>query len=336
VSLGFPILIGDIGGTNARFQLLENSEAAPHNFPHVKTRDHKTIIDAINETALKRAETVPKTIILAAAGPITPRGLNLTNCHWSIEPGGLLKTTNAQKIILFNDFDAQALALPTFKADDLKTIGNAKIDASHQKSTKVVLGPGTGLGVAGLLWAGDKWAPIGGEGGHVDLGPCTQREQFIWEHLDRFEGRVSAESILCGSGLLNLYKAICKTDGVIPDLTTPSEVSSKAVAATNDQALEALNIFCVNLGRLAGNLALTTMARGGVYLGGGIATKILPFLEKSGFRQAFEDKAPHSELIASIPTHVVTSELPALAGLSYFAQRPENFAIALSSKSWSA
>jgi len=334
LSNNFPILIGDIGGTNARFRVLKDHDSLPVDFPHTKTKDYASIDEAIVDVVLKEGGVQPRTVMLAAAGPITPDGLDLTNCHWNIKPTKQFDSIGVTKVILFNDFDAQAMALPHFSSDQLETIGDAKLNDEQSVQTKAVLGPGTGLGVAALLRAGDQWVTMGGEGGHVDLGPRSAREADIWENLERFEGRVSAESIICGSGLLNLFNAICKTDSVPTKLSTPSEVSASGMESSNPQAVEALEIFCATLGRVAGDLALTTMAKGGVYLGGGIAAKILPFIAASGFRAAFEDKAHHSELLKAIPTHVVTAEVAALDGLAAFAREPELYSISLSHRMW--
>ena len=330
----FPVLIGDIGGTNARFRLLHENGSA-ENFDPFETADHATISGAITAAIYPQCSELPKTIILAAAGPITQHGLKLTNCAWNIEPDTLLPETGVEQLILFNDFDAQALALPGFSANDVTMVGPKSNDWSR-KATKAVLGPGTGLGVAGLIWADERWVPLGGEGGHVDLGPRTKREEQIWVHLDRFEGRVSAESILSGGGLLNAYRALCLVDSAEAVFSAPAEVSVAALAETNSQAVEALSLFCACLGRVAGDLALTTMAKGGVFIGGGITSRILPFLEKSAFRHEFEDKAPHRKILASIPTCVVTTSLPALDGLTAYARAPETYLITREGRSWQA
>ena len=330
----FPVLIGDIGGTNARFQILPDADEKVVDYPHVKTENFDTIDDAIVEAVLEAKGIFPKSVILAAAGPITAKGLNLTNCHWNIIPNRLLDRIGASELVLFNDFDAQALALPHFSADQLVTVGDGNFDEHQESMTKAVLGPGTGLGVAALLRANDQWVPMGGEGGHVDLGPRNKREEQIWGNLDRFDGRVSAESILCGAGIRNAYQAICQIDGLQTSLTLPEDISAAAMTNADPSAKEALELFCTMLGRVAGDLALTTMAKGGIYVAGGIVAKILPFLQQSGFRQAFEDKAPHSKLLTSISTHVVTTSVPALTGLAAFAKNSDLYSVSLANRKW--
>ena len=329
----FPALIGDIGGTNARFQIVRDAAGKLEHFEPVQTADFVSLEDAVAGSVLANTKTTPKSAFIAAAGPITAEGLNLTNCHWTIRPGDVLSHGPLQQLVLLNDFEAQALSLPFLTPDDVSVLGEQH-EWKMTDETKVVLGPGTGLGVALLVKAGGRWIPVAGEGGHVDLGPRTRREQEVWAHLEKTEGRVSAEQVICGNGLVNLYTACCNANGVTPTLQTPSEVSTAALAAGQDEAFEALSVFCAALGRVAGDLALTAMARGGVYIAGGISQKILPFLQSSRFRAGFEDKAPHTGLMRSIQTGVVTHPLPALLGLAAYVCRSEAFAIEIGHRVW--
>jgi glucokinase len=331
--LHFPVLIGDIGGTNARFQIIETAHAAPIVFEPVRTADFDSLEQAIEKSVLAQTSVRPHCALIAAAGPITSNGLDLTNCHWNIVPQRFLRLGDFEQLVLLNDFEAQALSLPCLTAQDGASLGGSVQD-SDTKHTKAVLGPGTGLGVGLLVRAGGKWIPVAGEGGHVDLGPRNQREAEIWPNLETIEGRISAEQAVCGDGLINLYRACCLTDGVKPVLKNPADISIAAMQGENPQAVEALSLFCTTLGRVAGDLALTSMARGGVYIGGGIAQKILPFLENSAFRTSFEDKAPHSALMAKIATTVVTHQLPALLGLAAFANDPDRYLLDLGYRHW--
>ena len=327
-----PAVVGDVGGTNARFQMVLDDQAEPLAFDPVQTADYENINQAIQESVLEKTDVEPRTAIIAAAGPITPNGLNLTNCHWDIRPDDFLNAGPFQKIVLMNDFEAQALSLPSLGALDCAAIGAGHVPETPQ--TKAVLGPGTGLGVGLLVRAGGKWVPVAGEGGHVDIGPRSDREAAIWKHLETAKGRISAEQVVCGDGLRNLYRACCITDGKDPYLSEPSEISGRAMAGTDQQAVEALTLFCTCLGRVAGDLALTSMARGGVYISGGIGRKILPFLEASPFRNAFEDKAPHEVLTRQMATLVVTHDLPALLGLTAYARNPDTFALDIDHRCW--
>jgi glucokinase len=234
-------------------------------------------------------------------------------------------------VTVVNDFEAQALAVASLSDEHQIQLGRGTQLEGH---SKVVLGPGTGLGVAGLVHALHAWIPVPGEGGHVDLGPRSDRDLEIFPHIERIEGRVSAEQILCGRGLVNLYRAICVADGVEPIYADPADVSVKGLSGENAQATEAVSLFATYLGRVAGDMACIFMARGGVYLAGGIPQKILPALQRPEFRAAFEDKAPHTALLSTIPTYVMTHPLAALAGLSTYARTPSRFGVATDGRRW--
>lgn len=327
----FPILIGDIGGTNARFSLLTGRDADPQEFPIVQTANYTTIDEAIQDVVLDKISIPPKSTILAIAGPINGEEIPLTNCPWVVRPHKLIGELGFEDVMVVNDFEAQALAVASLGPENQVKIGRGEELEGH---SKVVLGPGTGLGVAGLVHALHSWIPVPGEGGHVDLGPRTARDQQIFPHIEKIEGRVSAEQVLCGRGLLGLYRAICAADGIEPTLADPAAVSEKGLGGDNAQASEALSLFATYLGRVAGDMALIFMARGGVYLAGGIPQKILSALKGPEFRQGFEDKAPHSALMATIPTFVVTHPLAALAGLSAYARMPDRFGVSTEGRRW--
>jgi glucokinase len=327
----FPILIGDIGGTNARFSLLTDANAEPRHFPIVQTAKFATIDEAIQEVVLDKTSAQPRATILAIAGPINGDEIPLTNCPWVVRPKHMLAHLGFEDVMVVNDFEAQALAVASLGDEHQIKIGRGKELAGH---SKVVLGPGTGLGVAGLVHALDAWIPVPGEGGHVDLGPRTERDLEIFPHIERIEGRVSAEQILCGRGLAGLYHAICTADGIAPKYTDPADVSEHGLSGADPQAAETLKLFATYLGRVTGDMACTFMARGGVYLAGGIPQKILPALQGPEFRAAFEDKAPHNALMSTIPTFVVTHPLAALAGLAAYACQPGRFGVATEGRRW--
>lgn len=329
----FPILIGDIGGTNARFAILMDAYAQPKEFPVLATADFETIEDAIQTKILDKTSIQPRSAIFAIAGPVDSDEIHLTNCPWIVRPKQMIKDFFLDDVIVLNDFEAQALAAASLDTEHRHAIGGGKIE--HHAS-RVVLGPGTGLGVAGLVYSRHSWIPVPGEGGHIDLGPRTDRDFAIFPHLERIGGRVSAEQILCGSGLVNLYSAICKADGQGPVFSAPHEVTAAGLDGADPVASEALSLFATYLGRVAGDLALVFMARGGVFLAGGIVQKIIPVLEKPEFRAAFEDKAPHGALLKTMPTFVVTHPLAALFGLASYARTPIRFGVATEGRRWRA
>ena len=166
------------------------------------------------------------------------------------------------------------------------------------------------------------------------MGPRTERDYQIWPLLEPIEGRISAEQLLCGRGIMNIYRAIAAADGRKSPLESPAAVTSAALAEADGLAAETVSLFATYLGRVAGDIAMIFMARGGVYLAGGISQKILPALRGPEFRAAFEDKAPHNELLRSIPTFVVTHPMAALAGLAAFARMPDRFGVASEGRRW--
>ena len=170
----------------------------------------------------------------------------------------------------------------------------------------------------------------------MDIGPRTERDFAIWPNVERIDGRVSSEQLLCGRGLVNLYRAIAKTDNKDAVFTTPAEITASALDKTDEVAVEAVDMFVTFLGRTAGDLALVFMSRGGVFLTGGIAQKIIPALKTGAFRAAFEDKAPHSHLLRAMPVYVITHPLAPLAGLAAYARTPALFGVETQGRRWTA
>ena len=329
--LKFPILIGDIGGTNARFALLLDALSEPKAFPIVQTADFPNIDDAIQAAVLDKTSIRPATAVLAIAGPVDGDEIDLTNCPWVVRPRTLIDELGFEEVLVLNDFEAQALAVSSLPESGRQAIGGGTV---REGASRVVVGQGTGLGVAGLVRARKMWIPVAGEGGHVDLGARTERDRAIWPHLDTIGGRVSGEQILCGRGLVNLYRAICAVDGVEPVHPTPASVTEAAINGRDPQSAEAVQLFAVYLGRLAGDLALLFMARGGVYIAGGIFQRIIPIIQAPEMRAAFEDKAPHAELMRDIPLFVITQPLAALAGLATFARTPRFYGLETAGRRW--
>lgn len=330
----FPTLIGDIGGTNARFAIVPDGTGPMVRFPYAHTADYATIDDAIAATVLPTAR--PRSAVLAVAGPVQGDTVPLTNCPWIVEPKRMIERLGLDEVILLNDFEALSLSLPALGDEDLVRVGGGE---AVENAAQVVVGPGTGLGAAALIHARGTWFPVPGEGGHVDLAPVTERDFAIWPHIDEPFGsgpyrRISGETLLCGAGLVRLYRAIVAADGGKPRFDDPSEITAAATERSDGAAEEALSLFCVHLGRLAGNLALALMARGGVFLAGGIAAKIAPFIETSGFRAAFVDKAPHQALMERMPTSVIVHPAPALAGIAAYARHPETFGVVTEGRHW--
>lgn len=331
--LRFPILIGDIGGTNARFSVVLDAHAEAGEPQIVQTADFATMDEAIRAAVLDRSSVRPASAVLAVAGPVDGDEIPLTNCPWVVRPKGMLAGLGLGEVVVLNDFEAQALAVAALGEAHMERIGGG---TAEPHAGRVVLGPGTGLGVAGLIHALGRWIPVPGEGGHMDIGPRTPRDYQVFPHIETIEGRVSGEQILCGRGLVNLYRAVAAADGKAAPLAAPADITAAALAGSDAVAQEALSMFVTCLGRTAGDLALVFMSRGGVFLTGGIAAKIVPALKAGNFRAAFEDKAPHSELLRAMPVHVVIQPLAALAGLAAYARAPWLFGVSTEGRRWRA
>lgn len=326
-----PVLIADVGGTNTRFALVWPDRPEPEILPSVKTGAYPSLAAAAADCVIGGAGARPRSAVLAIAAPIAGERIQMTNGPWLIEPRRLIGELGLGEVVLINDFEAQALALPRLGPENLQPIGTAERVAD---APKLVLGPGTGLGAAALIQAGG-WRPVGGEGGHIERAPLSGREQAIWPHIERDGERVDSEQIVSGPGLLRLYRAICASDGIAPAHGEPSGVVEEGLAESGP-AREALDLFAVYLGRFAGDLALVFMALGGVYVAGGIALRLAPFLAKSGFRAGFEEKPPYRELMRRFSTAVVTHPHAALVGLAGLVQAPKEYALPLAGRVWRA
>ena len=320
----FPVLIGDIGGTNARFGILKDADAKLDFVQILPVNNHETVERAL-DTYLTSLKLEPvQAFILAVAAAREGDEYRLTNGNWRFNSTQLLNGYNLQTVVIMNDFSAQALATLAMGPDDLIGLGGGSI---IEGMPKLIVGPGTGLGVANLIKSDGKWIILPGEGGHMDLGPRSEDEQTIWQHLERRGGRISGECILSGSGLENLYQAVAKSRNSTPLQLKAPEITASAARGENPSAVRSIGLFVEILGRVAGDLALVTLPKGGVYLAGGIVTKLLEPLATGAFRQAFEDKAPHGKIMKSLPVKLINHPTAALEGLSLFARSPEQYSL---------
>ncbi|MBD8892356.1 glucokinase [Roseibium litorale] len=331
-SFPFPVLVADIGGTNARFALVRDAHSAAIQSASTATADHPDISAAIRKSLDDAGLEAPKTAIIAVAGPVTGDKIPLTNAHWVIEPRKMIEDLDLQEVIVVNDFEAQALALPGLSGPDIEQIGGGSV---REASTKFVLGPGTGLGAAALIHAANTWIPVPGEGGHVELGPVSPEEFLIWSHIEQVGGRLGAEQILSGTGMPRLARAVSAAMGLERSFANAADIT-KAAEAGDPVGVTTLQVFARALGRMAGDFALSLLARGGVYLTGGVTPRIAGFLTDGAFRASFEAKAPHDRLMASIPTFIIHHPNPALEGLAAFARHPDQFAVEMTGRRWSS
>ena len=305
-------LVADVGATNARFGLVSPKGAVLHTRT-LAVADHPTIGDSITAYLGERgALPMPRQGAIAIASTITGDRVAMTNHPWSFSIAALKSQLGFDRLEVINDFTALALALPHLSPEDRRPIGGG--GASSAGAPIGVLGPGSGLGVSGLIPASAGWIALAGEGGHATMAPATDRESAVLDRMRRHFDHVSAERILSGPGLVNLYNTLAMLDGVPSKGYTAAQITDPAIGAADPLCAEATSLFCAMLGTMAGNLALTLGARGGIYIGGGIVPRLGQRFAKSPFRARFEAKGRFSQYLAAIPTYVVTHPLPAFLG----------------------
>lgn len=317
----YPWLVADIGGTNARFGLVVSPGARPSRVAVLPGAAHRGLPEAVAAYLAGHADGArPGAACLAVAGPVDGDRYALTNLPWA----GSARDLGVPRAVLLNDFEALALSLPHLDEDDLVPLGGPR----PRHGVKAVLGPGTGLGVAGLVPVDGGWVPVPGEGGHVTVPVSDERELEILRVLRGRDARVPgeqvvAERILSGPGLVRLHRALAEVNGVpAPELTAPELTASDVVAAADDPlCAETVEVFCGMLGGFAANVALTLGARGGVYLGGGVLPRIADRVRAGGFRARFTANPDMSAYLDEIATQLIVADQPALTGAAAWLAR---------------
>jgi glucokinase len=257
--------------------------------------------------------------VFAVATPVTSDWVALTNSPWAFSIEETRAALGLDRLAVINDFTAQALAIPLLRDDERRQIGGG---APEPGQAIGVIGPGTGLGVGGLLPIGTRWQPIPGEGGHVSLAPQDVVEDAILAHLRRRFGHVSDERVLSGPGLINLATALAAIEGVDLEISDPLQVPERARSGECRFCSAALERFSAMLGAAAGDLALTLGARGGIYIGGGLCKRLGDLFDDERFRAAFVAKGRMARFLAPIPTYLVTRQDPGLLGAAALALAP--------------
>jgi glucokinase len=311
------VLLGDIGATNARFALLAGGKLGPVTWIEVaRYPQFGDAVGAMLEDQL--AERGVLDALLAVAGPVDGGRCAFTNCAWTIDDREMRDRFDFNTVRVINDFEATALSLPHLADEDLFALGGGR---AVPGAPMAVLGPGSGLGVACLLTDGARRVVVPSEGGHATMPSASRREDAILDHLRERFGHVSAERVLSGPGLENLYRAIAVVDRVDAPARNAVEITNGALKATCPTSRAALDMFCAMLGSFAGNVALTYGARGGVYIAGGIAPRILDYLARSAFRERFEDKGRFRPYAEAIPAQVIVHAAATFLGLKSLAER---------------
>jgi glucokinase len=304
----YPRLLGDIGGTNARFALLPAPGEAFTAPLRLSTDDYPGPHEAIEHYLGLAGGARPRMAAIGIANPVTGDAVRMTNHHWAFSIEALRRSLGLERLWLLNDFTALALALPALQPHELVQVGGG---APESGAARALIGPGTGLGISGLF-ADDT--VISGEGGHATLAALDEAEAAIIAALRRRHGHVSAERVLSGPGLESLYQAMAEIDGVTVDARSAAQITAGALQENDARCAAAVDRFCAFLGSVAGNLALTLGAFGGVYIGGGIVPRLGEHFVQSPFRTRFEAKGRFAEYLARIPAYVIHASYPALTG----------------------
>jgi len=312
----FPWLVADIGGTNARFGLVRSAGSAVSDVVSMSCASHASpeaaalhYLDALGGSA--GAALQPRRVALAVASAISGDIVKLTNSDWVISRTVVAAALGASHVVLVNDFEALALALPGLADHHVAWIGDARPTPGLPMA---VVGPGTGLGVALCVPTPGGHTAVATEGGHVTVAPANDLETALLQRARQKHDHVSAERLLSGIGLPLLYSSLCEVRGVKADSLGAADITRLALEHQQPQCLETLDVFCAMLGSFAGNVALTTGARGGVFIAGGIAGHLGDYFLESRFRERFEDKGRFRDYLSAIATGVITAPHAALDG----------------------
>ncbi len=315
-------LVADIGGTNARVGLVTSEGNEIFGIEYFSNKDFPTL-GAVIHAFLSKAQCAlgPRKACFAVASPVAGDRVHFTNNSWSFSIEALKAELGLDQLHVMNDFEAVARSLPYLGSAELLKIGGGEAKA-HQ--TYAVLGPGTGLGMAGLVPACGCSLPLATEGGHAAFAPQNEREEAIALYLrKKLGGFVSNEDLLSGQGLKNIYEGLAFHRGFISDAYDAAHIVERGLSDGHPLCREALECFCEVLGAVAGDYALQLGAQGGVYVAGGIVPRIVSFLEKkSGFRRRFEEKGRFAPYLAAIPTFVIVGTQPGLIGAASIFDKP--------------
>jgi len=309
-------LVADIGGTNARFALHDSHSDELKDITVLSVADHSNFLIALhhaisNLTLSNQWKAKPEAVCLAVACPVDQDLIRFTNSHWTFSKTELSISLGNIPLDVINDFSAIAYSITALKDNDWLQLGSGQ--AKPEKPI-AILGPGTGLGMCTLVPYDKGFMVLDGEGGHSDFAPASKQEVAILQELKKRFQRVSVERLLSGDGIVNIYQALCKLETSEIVHTTARDISAAAMQKMDELAVETLSVFCRILGTTAGNLALMTGARGGVYIAGGIPPKIVDFIAHSECRARFEDKGRFSSYVTDIPLRILLKKQPGLDG----------------------
>lgn len=310
-ALSGQALVGDIGGTNARLAICNLADGTLSD-PIIYSALENDSLESVIQKFRQDTKVSFNAACIAIACPVDQDYIKMTNNPWEFSKRQLKENLGLETLMVINDFTAMCMSVTCLDRNSMIKVGGGEPKAN---APIAVYGAGTGLGVAHLIKQGQRWIPLSGEGGHVDLAPGNMAEDMILIALRARIGHVSAERVLSGPGLLNLYEAIAMRNERLRTGLTPADVTASALSSNPDpDCLEALSTFCRLMGRFGGNLALTLGTFGGVYVAGGVVPRFVDFFKESKFREAFEDKGRFKSYLQRIPVYVITEPKAGLLG----------------------
>jgi len=316
-----PILIADIGGTNARFALTNGKQQSFRQAQTLEAAEFEHVTHAINTYLRSHDIHQLNAICLAVAGPIRDGRVSFPNSQWAIDCKDLSKRYNTKQVRLLNDWEAISYSLSCLVEDHLVDIGGSWSGLPDGDFTVGALGPGSGLGMTGLLRRDGALIPLVTEGGHVGFSPENQLQCEILAYLhQKFDDRISRERLLSGPGLVNIHEALSAIHGQENPGLIAADIAVAAINKTDPICEETFDLFFEMLGQVAGDIALALGANQGIFIGGGICQRYPQQLEESRFRAGFENKGRHSDLMRELPTWLITHKNPGLLGANIVAQ----------------
>lgn len=305
-------LVGDVGGTNARLSLVNLADGTLSNTKIYSSVEN----ESLEKVIVKYRQEVNAQFdhaCIAIACPLNGDYIKMTNNPWEFSISQMKANLGLKDLIFINDFTAMSMSTTAISIDQMEKIGGT--EAIDDNAPKAIYGAGTGLGVGYLVKAGGKWTPLPSEGGHVYVSTTTDRQDAIVKELRKKFDHVSAERLLSGQGLVNLYKSIATLNGHEVKDVQPCDVTSGAFAANPcPDCKEAVDQFCALMGVFGSNLAVNILSRGGVYIAGGIVPRFVEYFKNSTFRANFENKGRYSDTLKKIPVYVISAQDAGLLG----------------------
>jgi len=308
-------LVGDIGGTNARFALVAPGKSELMSIKTLQCTKFETVQEAIKSYLSSIDDVEIVSACIASAGTTHLDVFKPANNDWVINKSNVSSALNDIQVNWINDFSAQALATTTLKSNDVIVINKGAVQPER---VRLVIGPGTGLGTCGLINSSNGWVPLPAQGGHSDFAPNSSLEIEIWTLLQKQFGHVAVERILSGPGIVNLYKALCQINEKEVLFNSPSEITSAAIKVNPDSmSKETLHLFCRIFGSVTGSIALSTGCLGGIYITSDLVRNFLDFFIDSDFLKSFEDKGRLKYYMTDIPIFISKKENMGLIGSTY-------------------